>query len=281
MGKYFITGATGTVGREVVRALLEEGHHVVAASRQPEKSSSIWGSEVAPVAFDYADPSTYTHANGVDGIFLLGPPMTPTLFELLEPFVNHLIDQGPERVVYLSGRNMDTLNTLTFHRDMEAKLKASNLDWRIAQPDFFAQNFSNYERQGIEGQKVVFVPAGDGRVGFVSARDIGDSVAALLTKDEFRHQTFALTGPENHSFGDAAGILTEVLGEPIHYANPDPETYKKVLLDAGMPAFVGGYMDVIYGMVRDGDPLDVTDSVERLTGHKPESLRTVIERDFS
>ena len=281
MGKYFITGATGTVGREVVRALLQQGHHVVAASRQPEKSSSIWGNQVSAIAFDFSDPSTFEHANGTDGVFLLGPPMTPTLFELLEPFVNHLIAKGPGRVVYLSGRGMDQLNTLTFHRDMEAKLKASHLDWRIAQPDFFAQNFSNYERQGIEGQKVVFVPAGNGKVGFVSARDIGDSVAALLTRDEFRHQSFALTGPENHSFGDAAGILTEVLGEPIHYADPDPETYKKVLLDAGMPAFVGGYMDEIYGMVREGVAEEVTHSVEQLTGHKPESLRTVLTRDFS
>lgn len=280
MGKYFITGATGTVGREVVKSLLEQGHKVVAANRNPDKAREAFGNAVEAVGFDFENPSTYAQAEKTDGVFLLGPPLNLQLFQMLEPFVDYLNENGPDRVVYLSGKGMDALDTLTFHRDMENKLKSTNLDWRIARPDFFSQNFGNYDRQGIEHQKAVFVPAGEGKASFVSSKDIGALVAALLVKDKYKHQAFPLTGPEELSFSDAAFQLSEVIGEPIQYANPDPATFKQVLVQAGMPEFVGDYMNSVYAMIREGNTGGISNGVKELTGRQPESLREVLKRDF-
>lgn len=280
MGKYFITGATGTVGREVVHALLEKGHQVVAASRHVDKARELFGDKVQAVHFDYEDHGTFGQVAGSDGVFLLGPPLDLRLFQLLEPFVDHLDGHGPSRLVYLSANGMDKLDTLPMHKDMEAKLRDSRLDWRIARPGFFAQNFNNYERETIEQQKVLFQPAGNGQTAFVSTRDIGAAVAALLVEDQYRHQAFPLTGPEDLGYSDAAALLSDVLGEPIHYANPDPETFKHVLAENGAPPFVADYMIQVYGTIRKGEASGTTPHVEQLTGRKPETLREVLERDF-
>jgi uncharacterized protein (TIGR01777 family) len=51
-----VTGATGTIGRAVVRALLDRGDDVIALSRDPERAVSVLGDQVE--AFAWADPKT-------------------------------------------------------------------------------------------------------------------------------------------------------------------------------------------------------------------------------
>lgn len=281
MATFLVTGATGTVGRATTQALLDQGHQVKAASRHPEKSQAQFGNQVEAVRFDWEDTATYQVAEGTDGVFLLGPPLYLDLFQLLVPFVDYLMTHGPRRVVYLSAYGMEHLAELPFHQQMEDKLRASDLDWRIVRPGFFMQNFSNYERENIVQRKVLFVPAGDGKTPFVSARDIGASIAVLLTREQYRHQTFVLTGSQAYDYFEVAEMLSEIRGEKIAYANPDDDTYRKALAEAGAPDFVASYMIPVYGMIKHRRVQETTDHVTKLTGRSPESLREVLQRDFS
>ena len=281
MATYFVTGATGTVGSAVVQALLNQGESVKAASRHPDKSQERFGNEVEAVRFDYENPETFAEADDTDGVFLLGPPMYPDLFELIKPFTDHLIKNGPKRVVYLSAYGMEDLKELPFHAQMEEKLAQSELDWRVVRPGFFAQNFGNYERENIEQRRVIFVPAGEGKTAFVSANDIGAVVAVLLREDAHRHQTVELTGPQPYSHFEVADLLSRIVGETITYANPDEDTYRQVLANAGAPPMVADYMIPVYGMIKHGKVEGVTDNAEKLTGQRPETLEAVLKRDFA
>lgn len=286
MATYFVTGATGTVGSAVVQALLDQGEHVKAASRHPEKSREQFdergiGNRIEAVHFDYENPETFSEVAGADAVFLLGPPLYPDLFRLVSPFADYLIKNGPQRVVYLSAYGMEDLKELPFHAQMEEKLQKTDLDWRVARPGFFMQNFGNYERENIEQRKVIFVPAGDGKTAFISANDIGAVLAVLLRKDIYRHQTIELTGPQLYTYFEVADLLSRVTGETITYANPDEDTYRRVLADAGAPPMVADYMIPVYGMIKHRKVEGVTDNVEKLTGKKPETLETVLKHDFS
>lgn len=46
----FVTGATGFIGQHLVRALLADGHTVIALSRQPESAARLFGGRVRCVA---------------------------------------------------------------------------------------------------------------------------------------------------------------------------------------------------------------------------------------
>ncbi|MGB3589266.1 MAG: SDR family oxidoreductase [Tunicatimonas sp.] len=281
MATFFVTGATGTVGREVVQALLQQGQQVIAASRHPERSREQFGTSVKAVSFDFEDINTFSEVSSTDGVFLLGPPLYPDMFKLLAPFTDYLLQRGPKRIVYLSAYGMDDLTELPFHRQMEDKLKQAEVDWRIVRPGFFMQNFGNYERENIEQRKIIFFPAGEGTTGFVSARDIGEVVATLLVKDQHRHQTYMLTGEQAYTHFEVADLLSDIKGEKITYINPDSETYRSTLAQAGAPPFIADYMLPVYGLIKRGKVKETTQDIEKLTGRKPEPLRVVLERDFT
>ncbi|MGB3780317.1 MAG: NmrA family NAD(P)-binding protein [Tunicatimonas sp.] len=257
-----------------------------AASRHPDKSRTQFGDRrigdrMEAVHFDYENPETFSMAEGTEGVFVLGPPLYPNLFELVAPFVDYLAKTGPQRVVYLSAYGMEDLTELPFHAQMEEKLQQTDLDWRVARPGFFMQNFGNYERENIEQRKVIFNPAGEGKTAFISARDIGAAVAVLLQDNSYAHQVYELTGSKPYSHFEVADLLSEIRGETISYANPDEATYRQVLADAGAPPMIADYMIPVYGMIKHGKVAGVTDNLEKLTGKKPETLEAVLKRDFA
>jgi len=206
--------------------------------------------------------------------------MVPDLFNLLTPFADYLNAQGSKRVVYLSAYGMEAMPELPFHQQMEDKFKASKLDWRVVRPGFFMQNFKNYEFENIVDRGVTFVPAGDGHTPFVSAKDVGASIAALLRDEKRSHETHILTGPEALTYSDAAKVLSDVLTKQVVYPQPDDATYRQVLADAGAPTMIADYMISVYGLIKRGIVAEKTNNVEQLTGRKSENLRTVLSRDY-
>jgi dihydroflavonol-4-reductase len=68
--KYFVTGATGFVGKRVVSQLREQGHTVVALVRNPESAAHLAESGVILQRGDLSDlESLRAGMQGVDGVF--------------------------------------------------------------------------------------------------------------------------------------------------------------------------------------------------------------------
>lgn len=70
MAKYFVTGATGFIGSELVKQLIGRGHKVVALVRSPEKAAMLKALGVEMHAGDITDrESLKAPMTGVDGVF--------------------------------------------------------------------------------------------------------------------------------------------------------------------------------------------------------------------
>ena len=70
MAKYFVTGATGFIGGELVKQLIGRGHKVVALVRAPERAAMLRALGVEMHAGDITDRDTLkTPMTGVDGVF--------------------------------------------------------------------------------------------------------------------------------------------------------------------------------------------------------------------
>ncbi|WP_194778359.1 SDR family oxidoreductase [Pararhodonellum marinum] len=281
--KILITGATGTIGKSLVKQLQALNANFVAGSRDINKAKSILNiSKDAWVKFDFTDKHTFERATeNVDRVFVLGPPLTLNLEQVLIPFIDFLKHKGINRIVYLSAFGNENLGgNMAFHNIVESYLKESQLDFTILQPSFFAQNFKNYEYENLMERGITFNVAGNGKVGFVDSEDIAKVAAKVLTEEGHSGKTYQLTGPELLSYHDAANLLSEVLNKEIVYPNPTEEAYRGALRAGGAPDFIADYMIPVYGMIKNGTVGRLTNHVEEVLGEKPTDLKTVLNRDF-
>lgn len=74
--RFFVTGATGFVGRAIVRRLLRDGHQVVAVSRNPQVAERQLGPDVLVVSWDQSDSELAAELSSCDvALSLAGEPI--------------------------------------------------------------------------------------------------------------------------------------------------------------------------------------------------------------
>lgn len=261
VGKILVLGATGNVGRPLVKALLARGEAVKAASRTGKPVDGAEG-----VAFDIADPMTFPNAlEGVDRAFVMLPSGYTEAKALLLPIIEAAATRGV-KVVLLSVLGVDADDSIPY-RQAEIALEKSGVRWVVLRPNWFTDNFINYWKPGIDAAGVIAVPAADGKSSFIDARDIADSAAVALTTDRFDGKAFNLTGPEAIGYAEAAALISEAIGKPVSYQAVDDETFVGNLVGAGVPEVYARFLASIFYPVRQGWTAVVTDDVRLLTGH--------------
>lgn len=260
-GKILVLGATGNVGRPLVRALMARGEAVKAASRSGKPVDGAEG-----VAFDVADPMTFPHAfEGVDRAFVMLPGGYTEAKALLLPVIEAAATRGV-KVVLLSVLGVDADDSIPY-RQAELALEKSGVRWVVLRPNWFTDNFINYWKPGIDAAGVIALPAADGKSSFIDVRDIADSAAVALTTDRFDNKAFNLTGPEAIGYADAAALISEAAGKPVVYHPIDDDTFVGNLVGAGVPEVYARFLASIFYPVREGWTAVITNDVRTLTGH--------------
>ncbi|MFC3692426.1 SDR family oxidoreductase [Chenggangzhangella methanolivorans] len=263
--KVLVLGASGTVGRPLVRALVAKGVSVKAASRS---GAPIEGAE--GVRFDFGDPATYGPAlEVVDGAYLLAPTGTTDVPGRLLPVVEAAAARGVKIVLQtVMGADADEANP---YRRVERAVEASGRPFVILRPNWFADNFHTFWKPGVAVGEIA-LPAGDGASSFVDARDIADSAVGALTSDRFDGHAFTLTGPQALGYAAAAEVLSSALGRPVAYRAIDDETFVAALVSGGVPEDYARFLATIFEPVRAGHTAPTTGDVETLSGHAPRTL---------
>ncbi|MEV0202615.1 SDR family oxidoreductase [Nonomuraea sp. NPDC050691] len=227
-----ITGATGTVSSAVLDALPgKDGVRVLV--RDPAKAPA--GYEVA--VGDLDAPETLTDAfDGVETLWLLTAmgPQAPhasmnAVWAARQAGVRHVVRMSAIGAAHDAPTRNGRLHALS-----DAELQASGLGWTVIRPAFFMQNLFG----SVTGD-TLYGATGQGRIGLIDVRDIGEFAATVLT-DPRPHtgKVYTLTGPASISLGEAAGQLTEVFGRRIAYQALEPEQAYTGMKDAGLPEWI-------------------------------------------
>lgn len=267
-GAIVVTGATGTVGSEVVRLLHAAGHPVRAAATDPERARARLGSDVATVPFAFDRPATHGDAlDGARALFLMRPPQMADA-KAFVPAIEAARAAGIEQIAFLSLQGVER-NAVVPHHRIEKLVRESGVAWTFLRPSFFMQNLSSVHRDEIRHQDRVFVPAGSGRTAFVDARDVAAVAAKVLTEPGHERRSYELTGSEALEYAEIARILGEVLGRPIRYDRASALGFWLATRRAGHPAGFATVMTALYTVARLGLAAHLTDTTQALLGRAP------------
>jgi uncharacterized protein YbjT (DUF2867 family) len=267
-----VTGATGTVGSELVRQLLARDTRFRVFVRNPAKAAHL-PAHVERAIGDLGDDASLRAAMaGVKRLFLLSDPDT---------VARHLAlarEAGVEHVVRLSTleAGLSDIQLSRYHAIGEEACRKSGLAWTILKPGAFSSNARMWAPT-IQTQGVVFVPTGAGRTSPIDPADIAAVAAECLTSDAHFGASYRLTGPELLTGDEQVAILSEVLGRPIRAVHVTPEQAGAGMARGGAPDAVVKMIVELWHDIAAGHDGGLTDAVERVTGRRPSTFRTWAE----
>ncbi|WP_175410536.1 SDR family oxidoreductase [Streptomyces sp. TRM64462] len=278
-GVIAVTGASGHIGRRVADRLAMAGVPVRLVGRDPARLPELPGAVHAPPA-SYGDGEAMRRAlDGADTLFLVSAHENPGRVTEHRTAVDAAVSAGVGRIVYLSFQGAAPDATFTFARDhwhTEQYIRAHDgLAYTFLRDSWYLAGIP--AMTGRDG--VIRGPAGNGRVAAVAHADIADVAAvALLRPAAHDGATYDVTGPEAFTLAEAAEEMSRATGRTIRYL---PETRDEAYASRsgyGAPEWqVTGWV-TSYEAIARGEMGAVSDTVHRLTGHAPMTLRDFLAR---
>ena len=275
-----VTGATGTTGLALVKALSERKIATRALARNLDKVVEL--PYVEWVKGDLLEVDSLQAAvAGVDAIYLLssgGPESVPAQKNLIDVAKA----AGVKRIVKHSGMGasrQSPIHLAQWHAEIEEYLVASGLEYTILRPHFFLQNLL-WDAASIKGQAAIYAPMADARFSAIDARDIAAAAVTVLTEPGHHGKTYDLTGSEAVSYSDIAAAISQAAGKPIQYVTLDFDAYYQGGLKAGLPEWMASDMTELFRYFASGAAADISPAVEQLTGKPARGLQTFVN-DYS
>lgn len=278
-----VTGATGTVGRQVAEQLVRRGADVRALVRNPAKADVPAG--VTVVQGDLLDVDSLRNAfSGVSTFFLLNA-VVPDEFTQALVTLNLAREAGIKRIVYLSVIHSDIyVNVPHFAGKfvVERMIEQMGLNATILRPAYFINNDITI-KDVVTEHGVYPMPIGGKGLAMVDARDIGEIAALELLRREQADvplplDRINLVGPDTLTGADVAAIWTDVLGRPVAYAGDDTVGFEQNLRQI-MPAWMAFDMRLMTERFLTEGMLPEAGDVERLATLLGRPLRSY--RDFA
>ncbi|HEV8190847.1 MAG TPA: NAD(P)H-binding protein, partial [Ktedonobacterales bacterium] len=222
------TGATGSIGREVVRLLLDGDEPVAAITRHPATAALPDGAVVMEGDPSHTETlsSVLRDMHDINTVFIspraLGDATAGTAAaELLKLAAA----QGARRVVALSAVPVEFgggyRRFADAFRAVEEAVKASGLPWTILRCAEFDSNALAWAPQ-IRASGVVRGAYGDAATSPIHNRDVAAVSAPALVDPRHAGQTYALTGPQSLTQRDRVSLIGAAIDEAVSWVETPP-----------------------------------------------------------
>jgi len=271
-----VTGATGTVGSEVVKQLsrdvpdvkIKAGVHSFENAKKVQQYD-----RVKAVQIDYdKEEGLETAFKDVDKLFLLTHPSSKSaehesnlVAEAKKSGIKHIVKQS-----ILAADLEADLEAMRLHRQTEKLIEESGIPYTFLRPNEFMQGFINFQGPTIKSNNAFYIPAEDAKVSFVDVRDIAAvAVRALADEEKHYNKTYLITGPEALTYYQSAEILSNAIGKKIDYVNVSDEEARVGMKEAGLNEWLINTISELYKLYRKGVASPVYSGVEEATGKKP------------
>ncbi len=258
-----ITGGTGKTGSRLASILRERGLAPRIASRTSGEGLT---------QFDWMDAATFARAiEGMQSVYLVAPGAADPL-GAMQPFLDFALQSGVERFIFLSSSSLEEGGPML--GQVHQYIKQNAPTWVVLRPTWFMQNFSELQhRATIVQDGLIFSATEDGLVPFIDAGDIAAVAAEAITDESFPSGDPILTGPELLTYDQVADMIASVANYPVQHRRLTQGELARRLASAGMPAPYADFLASLDKQIADGSEAQLTDEVQRITGHAPKSFK--------
>jgi uncharacterized protein YbjT (DUF2867 family) len=240
--RILISGATGSIGGQVISQLPSRGLQVRALVR----SSNATGlpPHVEVVQGDLTRPETLNQAlDGVETMFLVWVAGADAVAPALQQIAKRV-----RRIVLLSAP-LKTPHPLFQQPNpsraraelVERLIETSGLDWTFLRPGMFALNALGWWAPQIRAGDVVRRPYLDVPTAPIDERDIAAVAVRTLCEDAHSAAEYVLTGPQSLSQYEQIATIGSVLGRSLRIEEISSEDWFREL-PRFLPSLVAKYL---------------------------------------
>lgn len=242
-----VTTPTGNIGHQVLEHVIKSGEPVRVVVRDPSDLSTETRERVEIVQGSHGDAAVVDRAfAGADAVFWLLPPdpqaqsVEAAYVDFTRPACAAFRTHGVKRVVGITALGRGTPQAehagyVTASFAMDDLIAGSGVSYRAVTCPSFIDNLL-MQADAIKTKGMFFsLIDGDLKLPACATRDIAAVSARLLVDPTWSGVDHAaVLGPEDLSFNDMAGIMSEVLGKPVRFEQIPFEAYKSQFVGFGM-----------------------------------------------
>lgn len=231
--RVLVVGGTGTLGRQVAKRLLEEGHTVRCMVRSPRKAAFLqeWGCELTrgdllePDSLDYAlegqeaviDAAT-SRATDPGSCYPVDWIGQQNLFHAAQSSAAH-------RLVFFSllhaEQHLD-VPLMEIKARSEEWLMASELDYTILRCAAFMQGLISQFAIPVLESQTVWVSGVPTPIAYMNTQDLARFAVAALSRPETVRRAFPVVGPHAWTTGEITQLCERYAGKEARLARVPP-----------------------------------------------------------
>jgi len=274
-----VTGASGHLGRIAVEELLARGAtRIVAGTRDPAKLSDLAarGVEVRRIDFDDAASLAAGFA-GVERALVVSTDGVGRRVAQQTAAIEAARTAGVRHIVYTSApaaRPNADAGLGVEHFWTEQAIAATGIDFTVLRNHMYAENnLGDLPQAAATGRLHGLI--GDRGTAYVTRADAARTAAGALLAAEGK-SILDVTGPAPVTNVERAALAAALTGKPVVAVPLTPAELQAGLAAAGLPeglvlALLAFQSDAVLGY-----HAVVTDTVERFSGRKPETLEAFL-----
>lgn len=245
--KIVVTGATGQLGRLVLKHLLNqvEASNIIAAVRTPDNAKDIAELGVEVREADYSKPVTLKSAfEGADKVLLISSSEIGQRAEQHKNVIEAAKNAGVSLIAYTSLLHADSspLALAEEHIVTESDLAESGVPYVLLRNGWYTENYLSSVGPSIE-HGAFAGSAGNGKVSSAGRENYAEAaVAVLLSQDSQAGKVYELAGDESYTLTELAALISRESGKEIPYMDLPESEYKDALIGAGLPEGLAGLL---------------------------------------